>query len=306
MKKLSRRAFLGTTAGVTGAAVVGHSADSEKGWIDAHVHVWTSEFSTYPISPNFLDHEPVPATFMPSELFEIQEGTGVRRTVLVQMSFYEFGNQFMLDVMDNFPGRFGGIGIVNHQLNNVGTVMTRMAEKGVRGFRLYAFPDRVKEWETSPGIRKMWKTGGDEGLAMCCLANPEVLPVIRKMCETYPETRVVIDHFSRVGMKGSIDQGELDALLGLAEFSNVFVKTSAFYALGAKSPPYLDLLPMFQQVRDAFGAERLMWGSDCPYQVQGEHTYEASLALVTEHADFLSNDEREQILGGTAERLFFS
>jgi len=208
-------------------------------------------------------------------------------------------------VMDNFPGQFGGIGIVNHQLKNVGMTMKKMAEKGVRGFRLYAFPDRVKNWESDPGMKRMWTTGAENGLAMCCLANPEVLPVIRKMCETYPDTRVVIDHFSRIGMKGSIDQSELDALLALSKFPNVFVKTSAFYALGKKAPRYTDLLPMFQQLRDAFGAGRLMWGSDCPYQIQGEHSYGASLALVTEHADFLSAEENEQILSGTAEKLFF-
>lgn len=306
MRKLTRRTFLGTSAGLAGLAPVAQALPKEGGWIDAHVHVWTSEWATYPISVNFLDHEPEPASFLPADLFAEQEGTGVRRTVLVQMSFYEFGNQFMLDVMANFPGRFGGIGIVNHELKTVGNQMKQMAGRGVRGFRLYAFPERVKDWDTSPGMKTMWKTGGEEGLAMCCLANPEVLPVIRRMAQNYPETRVVIDHFSRIGRSGSIEASQLNDLLGLAELPNVYVKTSAFYALGKKKPPYLDLLPMFQKVRDAFGAERLLWGSDCPYQVQGEHTYRASLDLVTKHADFLSAEEREQILQGTAEKLFFS
>ncbi len=306
MKNVSRRAFVGTSLGAAGATLSAMAQEPESNWIDAHVHLWTSEWETYPISTNFLDHEPKPERFMPADLFAVQEGTGVKRTVLVQMSFYEYGNQFMLDVMSHFPGRFGGIGIVNHQLKNVKTTMTRMAEKGVRGFRLYAFPDRVKNWETHRGIATMWKTGAEEGLAMCCLSNPEVLPVIRKMCERFPDTPVVIDHFSRIGRSGNVEEEPLNNLLKLAEFPNVHVKTSAFYALGKKAPPYLDLLPMFQQVRDAFGAERLMWGSDCPYQLQGDHTYEASLDLVTKQADFLSEEEKQQILQVTAEKLFFS
>ena len=56
---------------------------------------------------------------------------------------------------------------------------------------------------------------------------------------------------------------------------------------------------------EAFGPERLMWASDCPFQVQGEHTYEASVALIRDRLDFLSVAEREQILGGTAEAFFF-
>ncbi|MEM6277980.1 MAG: amidohydrolase family protein [Verrucomicrobiota bacterium] len=302
---MSRRAFLTTSTGAT-VPLSRLGAEEKTNWIDSHVHVWNTDRQTYPISKNSADHKPEPDSFMPAELFALQNGSGVQRTVLVQMSFYEFDNQLMLDVMNEYPGRFGGIGIVNHEEENVGEVMAGLGKQGVRGFRLYAFEDRVKNWETHLGMKTMWKTGGENGWAMCCLSNPGALPAIRKMCETYPDTPVVIDHFSRIGMTGEIDRDQLDRLCRLAELPRVHLKTSAYYALGKKTPPYSDLLPMFRQVRNAFGAERLLWGSDCPYQVQGEHTYEASLKLVTGYADFLSEEEREHILRGTAEKLFFS
>jgi predicted TIM-barrel fold metal-dependent hydrolase len=305
MRKQTRRSFLATSAATAAGVGISSAADSEKNWIDSHVHVWTPEKATYPISPNFSEREMKPASFLPTELFAHQKGTGVTRTVLVQMSFYEYDNSFMLDAMANFPGRFGGIGIVNAAEKVVDKKMMNLAGRGVRGFRLYAFSDRVKNWESSEGIQKMWKTGGDEKLAMCCLTDPGALPVIRKMCQSYPDTPVVIDHFARVGMKGTVDQAELDTLLGLAEFPNVYVKTSAYYALGKKAPPYTDLGDMIRQVRDAFGSERCMWGSDCPYQVQGDHTYEASLQLITDRLDFLSGEDKENILRNTAEKLFF-
>jgi predicted TIM-barrel fold metal-dependent hydrolase len=47
-----------------------------------------------------------------------------------------------------------------------------------------------------------------------------------------------------------------------------------------------------------------MWATDCPYQVDDE-TYEASLALVRDGLPFLNEAEREAILRGTAERVFF-
>jgi predicted TIM-barrel fold metal-dependent hydrolase len=106
-------------------------------------------------------------------------------------------------------------------------------------------------------------------------------------------------------MKGQIDQGDLEKLCKLGRFENVFVKTSAFYALGQKKAPYKDLLPMIKQLRDAYSADRLMWGSDCPYQVQDDHTYPSSFSLIAKHADFLSENERIAILGKTADRVFF-
>jgi len=294
-----------TAASAVGSAFV--SADeSGKNWIDSHVHVWTDDKEAYPISPNFKDREMKPPTFYPSELFAHQRGTGVHRTVLVQMSFYEFDNSYMLDVMEEHPGRFGGIGIVDHSKSDVGAKMKALGKKDVRGFRLYAFSDRVKKWGESEGMETMWKAGADEGLAICCLTDPGALPTIRKWCEKYKDTPVVIDHFARNGMKGEVIQEELDRLLALADFPNTYVKVSAYYAFGEKSPPYTDLGDMIHQVRNAFGSERLMWGSDCPYQVQGDHTYEASLTLITEKSDFLSDADKENILKNTADKLFFA
>jgi hypothetical protein len=47
-----------------------------------------------------------------------------------------------------------------------------------------------------------------------------------------------------------------------------------------------------------------MWESDCPFQVVN-HTYKDSISLITDRIDFLSADQRADILGLTAERLLF-
>ena len=57
---------------------------------------------------------------------------------------------------------------------------------------------------------------------------------------------------------------------------------------------------------EAFGADRLMWGSDCPYQLQSDNNYADSVALIRDQLDFVSNSDRIAILRGTAEKLFFA
>ena len=141
---------------------------------------------------------------------------------------------------------------------------------------------------------------------MCPLINPEDLPHVDALCQQFPDTTVVVDHFARLGISGKIDPPALDQLCRLARFPNVHVKTSAFYALGKKSPPYVDLIPMIRRLADAFGVERLMWASDCPFQVQGEHTYEASIALIRDRIDFLSESDKQWMLKGTADKVFFA
>jgi predicted TIM-barrel fold metal-dependent hydrolase len=65
------------------------------------------------------------------------------------------------------------------------------------------------------------------------------------------------------------------------------------------------LAPFIKQVYDAFGAERMMWATDSPFQVVAPHTYGASIELVQEGLDFLSDTDKEHILRQTAERVFF-
>ena len=90
----------------------------------------------------------------------------------------------------------------------------------------------------------------------------------------------------------------------LAAHRNVFVKVGAFYALGKKTPPYLDLGPLIRRVVQAFGARRCMWESDCPFQVVS-HRYEDSIALIRDRLDFLSKDDRDWLLFRTAEQTLF-
>jgi predicted TIM-barrel fold metal-dependent hydrolase len=65
------------------------------------------------------------------------------------------------------------------------------------------------------------------------------------------------------------------------------------------------LVPLVGKLIDAFGPQRLMWATDCPYQVQQGHTYIDSLALVRDHIESLSADDKDWLLRKTAESLFF-
>jgi predicted TIM-barrel fold metal-dependent hydrolase len=82
------------------------------------------------------------------------------------------------------------------------------------------------------------------------------------------------------------------------------MKVGAFYALGKKTPPYLDLGPLINRVVEAFGARQCMWESDSPFQVVS-HRYADSIALIRDRLDFLSKDDRNWLLFRTAEETLF-
>jgi predicted TIM-barrel fold metal-dependent hydrolase len=282
------------------------AADSvQQGWIDAHVHVWHPDTTMYPLGENFDVAAMQPPSFTDGELFALCRPSGVARIVLIQMSFYEFDHRYMIEVMKRNPGVFSGVSLIDWKAPDLDAEVRRHAELGMRGFRLHSRGD-AGQWPSDAGMMRLWRLAAEQGIAICPLINPEDIPAVDALCEKFPGTTVVVDHFARVGLSGTIDRDQLASLCRLARFPQAHVKTSAFYALGKKRPPYTDLIPMIRQVVDAFGPERVMWASDCPFQVQGEHSYEASIGLVRDRIEFLSVSDKQWVLRDTAQKVFFA
>lgn len=259
----------------------------------------------YPLATGFTLADMKPKSFTPAELFAHCRPCGVSRIVLIQMSFYGFDNSYMLDSMREHQGVFSGVAVIDEDGKDPAGEMKKLKALGVRGFRIRPGDRPVDKWLSGPGMAAMWKCGAAEGLAMCHLINPDSLPFVDKMCEQHPDTPVVVDHFARIGVDGTVREADLAALCKLARHKQTAVKVSAFYALGKKKAPYTDLGPMIRKLLDAFGPERLMWATDCPYQVDPGHVYQDSVDLIRERLDFLSAADRDWMLRKTAERVFF-
>jgi predicted TIM-barrel fold metal-dependent hydrolase len=275
-------------------------------FVDAHVHVWTDDFRRYPLAKGFTKEGISPKTFTPADLLALCIPLGVDRIVLIQMNFYGFDNSYMLDCIRQHPGVFSGIAQVDEHGSDPAAELVRLKKSGVRGVRILPKQKGERDWLEGSGMQAMWKTAAQEQVAMCPLINPEDLAAVDRMCTAFPDTRVVIDHFARIGGDGEFRAKEIDQLCRMARHANTYVKLSAFYFLGKKSPPYKDVLPLIRQVFEAFGPERLMWATDCPFQVEKPHTYAASLELIRDHAEFATTFERQWLLQRTAEKLFFS
>lgn len=302
----TRRSFLASSAAfLSGCTLL--SSSSKGNWIDAHVHVWTPDVEKYPLARGYVVSDMRPPSFTPEQLFAHSKREGVQRTVLIQMSYYQYDNSYMLDVMRAHPGVFSGVAIVDENAPDLAATMTQLVRQGVRGFRIYAGKEKsLSAWIGSPGMATLWKTAAQLRASVCPLINPDTLPLIDQMCEWYPDTSVVIDHFARIGMTGTVKESDVKNLTRLARHAKTHVKASAFYALGAKKPPYTDLAPLIRQVRDAFGPQRVMWASDCPFQVDPGHNYHDSIALIRDRLDFLTPQDKAWMLRGTAEKVFFS
>jgi predicted TIM-barrel fold metal-dependent hydrolase len=275
-------------------------------YIDAHVHVWTPDTTRYPLATGFKKEDMKPPSFTPEELFKHCKPAGVNRINLIQMSFYGFDNSYMLDMIAKYPDVFVGTAVIDPRGKDPAREMDNLAKKGVRAFRILPklTDDPIEKWLRAEGYQKMFAAGARNNQALACLIAPDALPELDRMCKEYPDTLVIIDHLCRIGFDGEIRDADIERLCNMAKHKKVMLKIGAFYALGKKKAPYDDLLPLIKKAITAFGPHRCMWESDCPFQVQGDHTYQASIDLVRK-LDFLTDDDRDWILQRTAEEFFF-
>lgn len=278
----------------------------DEPYIDAHSHIWTPDVGHYPLAKGFAVADMQPPSFTSEQLLATCRPAGVGRVNLIQMSYYEFDNSYMIDMIKLYQDRFVGTGIVDPLGPAPDEAMTELKPKGVNAFRIQPkYGNRPTErWLEPAGYAAMFAIAPKNKQALSCLIDPSGFPEVDRMCAKYPETTVVIDHLGRIGVDGTIAAADVDALCGLAKHPRLLVKLGAFYALGKKAPPYADLGPLIKRVVGAFGPQRCMWESDCPFQVVKDQ-YVDSIELIKSRLDFLTADDKAWLLTRTAEKTFF-
>ncbi|HUE74522.1 MAG TPA: amidohydrolase family protein [Pirellulaceae bacterium] len=323
---LTRRRILaaGTVAVMSGVVglprlTLGITADEtvnleKHPYIDAHSHVWSPDTKRWPLANNKTKEDLAPPSFTPEELLKLAHEQQVGRVVLIQHHTYHgWDNSYLIDCAARYPGAFVVTGMIDDRAKASGgrqppdtipAQMDALLKQRVKAFRITSWIYK-DEWLASEGMAAMWKHAAKSGQIMSCLIDAKDLVAVDAMCGKHPDTNVVIDHFARIGVDGTIRDEDVKNLCGLARHKNVFPKLSAYYALGKKQAPYLDLVPMIRRVLDAYGPSRCMWASDAPYQADKGHKYGDSIALIRDRLD-LSAGDKEQLLRKTAERVYFS
>ena len=151
----------------------------------------------------------------------------------------------------------------------------------------------------------VWKACIDQDMAVAVWtrSGPALMePVLKK----YPNLTFIIDHFAWA-TPGEARERKVLAMESLARFRNVHVKVSSLPLVSGSAPPeYEDLHPLIKRVHAAYGAERLMWGSD-QTQTMGKNrgTYAQNADIIRKYAaSYLPAADVQMMMHGTAARVF--
>jgi len=118
--------------------------------------------------------------------------------------------------------------------------------------------------------------------------------------EKLPDLTLVIDHMADCPVS---QPQELEKLIALKRFPNVFVKIFAHLVAFAPAISVLDSQELVKRLYDAYGPRRLMWGTDWPI-IEPVAKYEAGAHVVRDDMKFLNAEDKSWMLSKTIERVW--
>ncbi|MEV0823205.1 amidohydrolase family protein [Nonomuraea rubra] len=270
--------------------------------IDAHHHVW--DLSARPHA--WLDPAgmaPVRRTFTLDDLVEQATASGVTGTVLVQVLPDLDETRDFLTLAAESSLVSGVVGWID--LTEPGAADTLAAlPEGLVGVRHGVQSEADPAWLNRPDVRRGLAAVAASGLAYDLLTLPHQLPAAIDTVSALPELTFVLDHLS----KPPIASGELEPwrsrIVELAARPNVFCKLSGMVTEADwGSWRTSDLRPYAETVLEAFGPERVMFGSDWPVCLLAAG-YDQVVSAADELVAGLSESEREVVFAGTARRAY--
>ena len=265
--------------------------------IDAHVHVW-------PPAAAVEAEADVVASGVNRALLETLKTSGIDRAILVQPSVCGLDHAYLLSTLEAHPARVIGIAQVEPEDDGSFEVIEELTRlERFAGFRVPLL--RASErWMDHWGER-YWRLADSRGCPITVLMAPKDLDQMHELARAYPRVPIVVDHMARLDLASDRTSAAAD-LCSLASSPNVYVKWSALAFISDDVWPYRSLWPILLDVLDAFGAMRLMWGSDYPFCLKHGHYDESLAALALMLRECGLSDLEPEIFGAAARRVFFS
>jgi len=278
--------------------------------IDCHAHVYSADTERFPVAPlggtlreGELD-DPVTA----EKLIDMLDANGVEHAIVVQRAYiYGYDNSYVVDAAAQFPERLSAVCAIDSEADDAPHAIRHwVATRGAVGIRLTEpYRGADTSWLESPRALAAWATAAELGIPVRLHFfrwNREIgLAAVVRLLERFPQTRMVIDHLSNLSAEqGPPDYG-LDApLAALIPHANVSLLVSTIN-LGRLTADGVAPAPVVERLVGAFGAERIMWGSDIG---QSQRSYAEMRALADAAVATLSENDRQRVLDGTGRAIY--
>ena len=264
--------------------------------IDTHIHLYD------PLRPEGVpwpdaDDETLYQTTRADRFLGVALPAGIDGAIIVECSPWVEDNQWVLDLAREEPHLLGLVGNLDLNDDAFADRLDRFARdplfRGIRG--------RPRDPSNLEGVRRL----ADRGLSLDCGMGEHIAPI----AEAVPALRIIINHCAGIKMDGADpDPAASERVRLAATFPNVYCKLSGMMDLRctirpaptdvAHYAPYLDLL------WDAFGEDRMIFGSDWPVSDRSERTYADILRLAEQYVATKPASARAKVFADNARAAY--
>ena len=272
--------------------------------VDSHVHVWEIDPPRYPVgptAPSFTGRPPRAGTA--AELLADMDGNGVDRAVLVQSSWSTWDNAYIADSVAAYADRFLGQGLVDPEDPQNAASAAAWLDRGLHGFRFHPlyYDEPVL---VSAANAALWECLAERGAIVQFHMDARHAPQVAEIARRHPGLVLLVDH---LGYPDPADLAAYGPVPELARHEAVCIKLSDVHGRSQEAFPFEDVHPAIRVALDAFGSERVLWGTGFPGALREEHGWPSlaqELRLIRDGLAFLTETDRERILGGNAARVW--
>lgn len=277
--------------------------------IDSHQHFWAYNDLEYPwMGPGM---ERLKRDHLPPDLLPKLAAADVHGTVAVQARRTERETEWLLELADLHPFILGVVGWVDFASADLDATLERLAGHArLVGIRELIHDNPDEAYATSVEHVRGVRSVGAHGLACDLLLRPTHLPAATMLVDRFPDYRFVVDHIAKPDMRRGWRQDDPDVqrwaggIRRLAERPHVACKLSGMVTEADWAAWTPDAIaPFAEVVLEAFGADRVMMGTDWPVCTVAAD-YGATVELARQLTRRLSPSERTAVFGGTAQRFY--
>jgi L-fuconolactonase len=275
----------------------------EKMVIDSHQHFWQYDRQRHAWITEEMSA--IRRDFLPHQLEQEIVANKVDASIVVQVDQTEAETLFLLDLSEDNPRIAGVVGWIDLCSSDIEDRLRHFAGfKKLRGFRHIAQAEPDPQFLARPDFIAGVSRLDIFGFAYDILIYPRQLPAAIELVASLPKQRFVLDHLAKPSIKSRSYGSWPGHVRTLAQNRNVFCKLSGLVSEAdwrnwrpEDFHPYLDI------VFDAFGPDRLMFGSDWPVCLLAA-TYDQVKQIIEEYVDNNASRHKEEIFGHNAVRFY--
>jgi len=271
--------------------------------VDSHQHFWQVGRFDYPWMSSEV--EVLYRDYLPPMLEPLLKEHGVTQTVLVQASNTIEETHWMLSLADAHPFVAGVVGWVDLMSNEIKQQLDELTvHPKFKGVRHLVESEPTDDWLAQSSVLKGLRILARYNVSYDLLVHPRHLKHAKRVAESCPELRLVIDHLA----KPPIASGEINewrqGIKELAAYPNVSCKLSGLVTEADHASWRIDdLQPYVESALEFFGTRRLMFGSDWPVCLLAA-SYSRVLESFQSLLAGLNEDERSSIFGKNATEFY--